>query len=251
MQFPARVTLAASCAALLFAAACSDSTGPAPQSAASLAVHFDSLAVQAAARGDSGSDGYSGRALYLSYLELPAAFGSVPAVVTVQTANGVEHWKGFEIVGVTMSNGVPSDSLYIMAAYRDPDAHTFLVAIFDNSGSQQQIGLFTNDTLVSAPMQRSGATSRSTLGGSCATPPGGLQNPLLTSLVVDECAAATFTTSLSTHFDSTADTDPALSDLSFSNASFNGERIVVSDQTGAEASRVGALLERLEQGKLR
>jgi hypothetical protein len=251
MQFPARVTLAASCAALLFAAACSDSTGPAPQSAASLAVHFDSLAVQARALADGGFGRYAARALYLSYLELPAAYGSVPTVVTVQTANGVEHWKGFEIMGVTMSNNEPSDSLYLMAAYRDPDAHTFLVAIFDNSGSQQQISLFTNDTLAIAPVQRSGATSLSTLGGSCATPPEGLQNPIFTSLVLDDCTAATFATSLSTHFDLTAGTDPALSDLSFSNASFNGERIVVAGEAGAEASRVGALLERLEQGKLR
>jgi hypothetical protein len=251
MQFPARATLAASCAALLFTAACSDSTGPATQSAATLAVHFDSLAVQAAAHRDSGSEGYAARSLYLSYLELPAAFGSVPAVVTVQTANGVEHWKGYGIVGVTMSNGVPSDSVYIMAAYRDPDAHTFIVAIFDRSGSLPQIGLFTSDTLSLTPVQASGTTSHSTLGGSCATPPGGLQNPIFTSLVVPECASATFTTSLSAHFTLTSDTDSALSDLSFSSASFNGVRLVVDNEAGAGASRVGALLERLEQGKRR
>jgi hypothetical protein len=243
MQFPSRVTVAASCVALLFAAACSDSTGPATQSAASLAVHFDSLAMQAAALGDGGSGAFGLRAAMMTFLEIPVAFGAVPTTVAVATSDGVEHWKGVEILDVA-SNGTALDSEYVLVAYRDPDAHTFVFATFADDGAVDGAAFITNDSLLVAATPV-GATSRSFLGAPCDALVAGLQNPFFTSLVLDDCTAATFATSLTLQTPSTPNVDPAFTNISLSAASFSGIRVT---EQSVPTRRVRALLKRLTSG---
>jgi hypothetical protein len=245
MQFPSRVTVAASCVALLFTAACSDSTGPSTQLSASLAAHFDSLYVQADSLSRGGSFWYSVRAELLSALERPLAHGAVPTDLTVTTASGVEHWKGVEMLRVG-SIGTSLDSDYVVVAYRDPDAHTLLFGTFANDGSAEPALLVTNDTVGVFPDYTTGVTARTGLGGGCATPSVRLRNPLVTSLAGAQCSAATFTTSLTLSLLSIPGADSASVILSFSAASFSGIRVAYLPAT---MRRVRALLEQLRQAK--
>ena len=88
MRSPVRLNVAVSLLAISFAIACSDSTGPREPTAAQVAAHFDSIAIDAQAQAETHSS-YSTRNLISTLIELPAALGATPASVNVTTANGV------------------------------------------------------------------------------------------------------------------------------------------------------------------
>jgi hypothetical protein len=247
MRLSARLTLAASCATIALTAACSDSTGPtAAQQAARLAAHFDTLYVQANAKGDSGSNGYYNRAQVMTILEIPTAFGALPSTVTVTTAAGVEHWKGFELEEVIMNGGTPSDSSYVVVAYRESDAHTAFVGFYGSDGSIQDGGLIVNDTLAMNPVTGSSTTSLTSVSGACTTPATTLINPAVTTFAPSTCASAKFTTSMAASFSSSPDIDPALTNVSFTATSFDGERFVEEGASGqSRVRRVREMLQRL------
>jgi hypothetical protein len=248
MRLSARLTLAATCCALVFTSACSDSTSPNnSQDAAHLAAHFDSLYVTAAALGDS-SDGYSRRALLLSYLEVAPAFGATATTVTVTTAAGTEHWKGFELEDVTSNGGTPSDTMYLLVAYREAEAHSVLLAFYGADGSIQDGGIFANDTLSIGASDGSGTTSLTTLGSACTAPSSSLANPMIASLTPLTCNTANFSTSLSLTIPSEPNVDAALTSVSFTSTTFNGVRIVESATGQGVVRRVRALLRNAHSG---
>jgi hypothetical protein len=247
MRFSARLTLAASCVTIAFTTACSDSTGPTPaQQAARLAAHFDTLYVQANAQSDSGRSGYSNRALLMTILEIAPAFGAPPSNVTVTTASGVEHWKGFELEEVTLNGSTPSDSGYILIAYRESDAHTTFVGFYGANGQIQQGGLIVNDTLAITPTSGNSSTSVTSVGGACATP-SGLVNPQLVSFGQSTCESAKFSTAMTANFASTTNVDPALTHVSFTATSFNGERFATGATGVGRVQAARALLQRLHE----
>jgi len=246
MRPTARLSLAATCCAFVFTSACSDSTGPSDaQLAAQLAMHFDSLYVAAASHSDAS---YGTRTLLLSFLELAPALGATATNVTVTTANGTEHWKGFEIADLFV-HGDTTDTSYIVTAYRESEVHTMAVAIYDAAGSIQGGGLLTNDTLNIGAESGSGLTTRTSLGNSCAQPSSALQNPFVFSLRVQSCNVATFGTSIALVLTSTPGADAALTRLSFPTTTFNGVWVVESATTGAAAvRRVRAMLRNTQGG---
>lgn len=248
MRLSARLTLAATCCTLVLTSACSDSTGPNTQDAAHLAAHFDSLYVTAAALGHQGSNGYSARATILTLVEVAPAFGATPTTVTVNTATGTEHWKGFELEDVTTNGGTPNDTTYFVIAYREAEAHTVLFAFYGAGGSVQEAGIVANDTLTIGASQESGATSLASVGSACTAPSSSLVNPLLATLGPLPCNSASFNTSLSLTIPSTPNVDAALTGLSFTATTFNGVR-VVEPATGQETvRRVRALLRNAHGG---
>jgi len=237
MRTIARFRVATSFLVIAIAAACGgDSTGPS-QSPASVAAHFDSLYVQAADLGDSISI-YQSRALLLTLFEVPPAYGAGPSTINVTTANGVEHWKGFEFVDVT-SDGL--DSNYVLLAYRESAAHTLLFAEYDSAGTSTGGALITNDTLGVHVTSGSGTTSLTSTSTTCGTPAATLVNSHITDFTFSSCHLAKFLTSLSLTTQTSASIDPALATISLSSASVNGIRVMDS----AEAStlrRVRAIL---------
>jgi hypothetical protein len=240
MRLPARLFIAATCCALLFTSACSDSTGPdASQDAAHLAAHFDSLYVAAAAHSDTS---YETRTLLLSFLEVAPAFGATATTITVTTANGTEHWKGFEIADLFV-HADTTDTTYIVAAYRESEVHTMLVAIYGQDGRIQSGGLLTNDTLDIGATNGGGSTTRTSLGSTCTQPSSSLQDPLVLTLNVQSCNVATFGTSMTLALPSTPGADVALTSLSFPTTTFNGVWVVESASSGTAAvRRVRAML---------
>jgi hypothetical protein len=242
MRLSARLSLAATCCTVFFTSACSDSTGPSDaQLAAQLAMHFDSLYVSAT---DAGTAADSNRSLPLTYLELAAAFGANASSVTVTTANGTEHWKGFELEDVeTSGSGL---DVFLLVAYRESAAHTMLFASFNADGSFQSGGMFANDTLAFADSVGTGSTSRTSVGDSCVTPSASLANPLVAQVASGySCSKATFNTSLSYSMPSVPSVDPALRSISFSSTSFNGARLTSNPHT---VRRVRGLIRMLNGG---
>jgi hypothetical protein len=239
------VTVAASCVALLFTAACSGSTGPTTPVTAGLAVHFDSLYLQADALDRAGVYRYAMRKEMLSYLELLIAYGAAPTDVVVTTAEGVEHWKGVELQELSPV-GTSLYSRYVLAAYRDADARTLLFATFDDSGAEDGAVLVTNDTLSLDLYHTESGTSFSALAGPCNTPPALLQNDWVTSYPTTACATARFTTSMAMRSQPATGVDSALTALSFSATSVSGVRIVDARPT---TRRVHALWEPLQHAK--
>lgn len=252
MRLFAHLSLAATCCALVFTSACSDSTSPNnSEDAAHLAAHFDSLYVAAAAQAE-GSDGYTGRATLLSLLEVAPAFGATASDVSVTTSSGTEHWKGFELEDVLTSGGTPNDTTYFLVAYREAAVHTVLLAFYGSDGNLQSGGIFTNDTLsIGADDTLStGSTSRSSLGSDCTQPSSSLQNPDVTSLAPLACNAATFGTSMSLTIPSEPNVDAALTSLSFTTTTFNGIRVLEAGDAGeAVVRRVRAMLRKTQSGK--
>ena len=235
MRTTARLRVAATFLVITVAAACgSDSTAPA--SPASVARHFDSLYVDAAARGDS-SDAYANRSLMLTFLELPPALGASPATLTVTTATGIEHWRAFEFDEILSG----SDSGFALLAYRETAAHTVLLLEFDGSGTVQDGVVITNDTLNVQITDGSATTSLTSTSASCGTPSPSLLNPQLGTIQIGSCTLAKFLSSLSITTQTAAQVDPALASLSFNAATINGVRIVDAAQA-ATLRRVRAAL---------
>lgn len=236
-----RLGFLASFAAIALTAACSDSSGPsATETASDIAARFDSIFVDAVARSDSGTNGFETRELVASLLEISAALGATPSTLNVTTASGSEQWKAYEFVELTAPNTTP-DSSFVLLAYREANAHTVLVVFFDSTGSPQTAGLITNDTL--AVQVDSGATSTSLLsvGDACGTPPSTLVNPQFDTPLASSCALASFRTSASLQFETSASVDAALASLTFSLTTVNGIRIVLPPDDSPDR-RVRALL---------
>lgn len=244
MRFPARLALALGCFVPVLVTACSDSTKPdTSQDAAHLAVHFDSLFAEV---GDSGIS--SARGLALSYLEISAALGATPASVTVTTADGTEHWKGYELEEVT-SGGCAQDTSYLILAYRDSDVHTVLLAFFDRDGAPTGEAGLISDTVSVLGSLAQGSTARTSLGGSCTTISSALTNPILGGLNILSCDLAGFETSLSLTSASTPGLDPALTSLTIDAQAFRGARVV--DEFEAATVRRAHLLLQAKPGAKR
>jgi hypothetical protein len=235
MRSPVRLNLVVSLLAVLVAAACgSDSTGPKEPTAAQVAAHFDSIAIQAQAQSET-NEAYSGRSFLATLIELPAALGAVPASVSVTTANGVESWKAYELLAVPSTSS--ADSVFFLLMFRDADAHTALIITFDSTGTGDSGGIITGDTISVNPTSASATTSLTSVSSTCATPSTSLLNPQLASLTIGSCNLAHFTTSVNLTSPSTTGMDAALTSISFSNASVNGAR-VVDQGSGGSVRRV-------------
>jgi len=235
MRSPARLNVALSLVAISFAAACgSDSTGPKPPTASQVAMHFDSIAIQAQTQSQT-NEAYSGRGLLATLIELPAALGATPATVSVTTTNGAERWQAYELVAVPSTNA--ADSVFFLLMYRDADAHTALLITFDSAGVGNGGGIITGDTISVNPSDASGNTTLSSVTSACTTPSASLLNPQLASLSIGTCNLARFTTTLHLTSPATTGLDAALTSVSFTNASVNGVR-VVDGAAGASVQRV-------------
>lgn len=243
MRLLARINIAASLAAVVLTAACSDSSGPsAADQATAIAARFDSIYVDATAQSNGGASAYEARAGIASLLEVPPAFGATPSTITVTTASGNESWKGFEFVDL---NSAGSDSSFVLLAYREAAAHTVLAVIFDSTGAPQFGGLITGDTLSASPNAGSGATTLLSVGAACRTPPSSLTNPEFDTPLVSSCSLATFSTTLTLQFAASPGIDAALESLSFSHTTVNGIRVV----DPLAGRRVNALLHALRSAK--
>lgn len=239
MRSPARLNLAVSLLAISFAVACSDSTGPKQLSAAQVAAHFDSIAIDAQTRSEAHSS-YGTRNLITTLIELPAALGAVPASVNVTTANGVESWKAYELL-VLPAPSSGGDSTFFLLMFRDADAHTAVLATFDGSGTGNGGGIITGDTIAVDPSDASATTSLTSVSGACATPATSLLNPQLASLAIGSCNLAKFSTTLHLTSPSTTGMDAALTSLVFSASTVNGVR-VIDQAAGASVQRVLGIL---------
>jgi hypothetical protein len=241
MRSPARLRIAASFLAISVAAACgSDSTGPGQPTAAQLAAHFDSIAIQANAQSETNS-AYGIRSFLTTLIELPAALGAVPSTVSVTTANGVEQWKAYELLEVLPPSGSNTDSSFVLLAFRDGDAHTAVAVFFDSTGTAEDGGIITGDTIAVNPSQGSGTTSLTSTSTTCATPAASLLNPNLGTLTIGQCNLAKFRTTLSLISPTTPGMDAALTTVTFTNATINGIR--ATDQaSGASLRRLKTML---------
>jgi hypothetical protein len=241
MHSYARIRIAASFLAISAAAACgSDSTGPRPSSAAQLAAHFDSIAIAASAQSDT-NPAYGIRDELATLIEIPAALGATPATVSVTTAAGVEQWKAYELLEVFPPSSGDADSIYVVVAFRDADAHTALAVFFDSTGTAHDGGIITDDTLSLNPSVGSGTTSLTSISTTCSTPAASLANPIIGMFGIAECNLAKFQTTLSLTTPATAGLDAALTSISFTNATFNGVRALDSE-TAAPVRRLKTLL---------
>jgi hypothetical protein len=233
MRNPVRIGIAASLLAISFMTACSDSTGPSGPTAAQTATHFDSIAIQAQAQSDTNS-AYGTRTFLATLIELPAALGATPATVSVTTANGNESWKAYELLELTPAGSTP-DSSYAVLMFRDADAHTALIVFYDSTGTAEDGGLITADTILVSPSDGSGTTSLTSVSSGCTTPSSSLLNPALGTFLNSACSLAQFHTTLSLTMPTTPGMDAALTSLSYTNASVNGVRVV--DQAGGASVR--------------
>jgi len=234
MRSPARLNIALSLLAISVATACSDSTGPKEPTAAQVATHFDSIAIDAQTQSET-HESYSGRNLLATLIELPAALGATPAKVSVTTASGVESWKAYELL-ILPPSGSSSDSTFFLLAFRDADAHTALLVTFDGSGAGNGGGIITGDTISVNPSDASATTTLVSTSSTCTTPSTSLLNPQLASLSFGTCNLAHFTSTVHLTLPATTGMDAALTNVSFSNASVNGVR-VVDAAAGASVQR--------------
>jgi hypothetical protein len=238
MRSSARLNTVVTLLAISLAAACSDSTGPKQLTAAQVAAHFDSIAIQAQTQSQT-NEAYSGRGFLTSLIELPAALGATPSSITVTTAHGNETWQAYELLDIPAS-GSSSDSTFFLLAFRDANAHTAMLITFDGSGAGNAGGIITGDTISVNPSHASGTTRLSSVTTTCTTVSTSLLNPQLASLSFDSCNLALFTTTLSLTFPTTTGLDASLTSVSFTNASVNGVR-VVDQAAGASLRRAAAM----------
>ena len=236
MRLSARFGTAASFIVIALATACgSDSTGPSASDQPSrVAQHFDSIYVQAQGLVNGGDNAFALRTELATLIEVNAAFGAAPAPITITTAGGTEHWKGYEFLEISPS----SDSTYLLLAYRDADAHTIAVVYFNGDGSIEQAALVANDTLAIQPTDGSGSTAVTSTGAACGTISSALSNPMLASVSIASCNLAKFGTAVSLELPSTPNVDTDLTSISFPHTTVNG--ILVVDAN--EARRVNYLL---------
>ena len=241
MRHFVRLTAAAACCTLVLTTACSDSSGPnTSQDPSHVAAHFDSLFVEAQAQGTDAGDA---RAQLLGLLELAPAFGAKPVDVTVTTGSATEHWKGFEIEEVQMDGDTPSDTTYLLLAYRESDAHTVLAAYYNADGAIEDGGVFADDTLSVEATDGTGTSSRTSLGSACPEVSSSLANPEFAQLATLPCNLATFSTSMTLVIPETSGLDPALETLSIPVTTYNGVRIQDAAEAGqGMVRRVRALL---------
>lgn len=226
MHFAPRLTCAAGVIILAATAACGgDSTGPGNGGGMtpSLARHFDSLYVTAKAQSASDTN-YDFRAVALSDLELPAAFGATAANITVTTASGTETWKAMVFEEVLTNSGAPADSGRFILAYRDSDAHTLVVTVILADGSIAGGSLVANDTVVVQASAKAGLVTLTSTGAACNSPPSGLTNLVISTANQATCLSATFGASLNFTFPSKAGVDAALTHVSFPLTTFAGVR---------------------------
>jgi hypothetical protein len=225
MHLAPRFAFVAAIAIITATAACgSDSTGPVDDNTPpSLARHFDTLYTQAKAQSTTDTL-YELRAAALSDLELSAAFGATPTNLTVTTASGTETWKGFVFEEVLANGGTPTDSGRLVLAYRDADAHTFIVTTFLANGSSPGALLVTNDTVVVHANANAGSATLESTGAACPAAPAGLANPVIAIANQATCLSATFSAALTLGFPATAGVDAALTHISFPATTFSGVR---------------------------
>lgn len=239
MRLPARLNIAASLVAIAFVAACSDSTGLNQPTAAQVAAHFDSIAIQAQTQSQTNS-AYSTRGFVASLIELAAATGATPTALTVTTASGTEQWKAYELLDHTGPGADVTDSSYILLMYRDADAHTAVLAEISSTGELPLVGLFTGDTILVSPTSSSGSSTLSSVGATCTAVSSSLLNPLLGTILFSSCNLARFQSSLSITLPATTGLDASLASIDFSTVAINGVRIV--DQAQGSGLRVHDML---------
>jgi hypothetical protein len=134
---------------------------------------------------------------------------------------------------------VPADSGRLLLAYRDADAHTLIVTVQLANGTFVGTSLMANDTVVVHASTASGSITQTDTGASCATPPTGLSNPVITTASQATCLLATYSAALSASFPETDGVDPVLTQLSFPLTTFAGERF--QDPSGELSSRVSSV----------
>jgi hypothetical protein len=240
MRHSVRLAASAACCAVALTAGCSDSTSPDhSQDPSHIAAHFDSLYVAANAEGTDAGDG---RAQLLGLLELAPAFGAKPTDVSVTTGSATEHWKGFELEEVLMDGDTPSDTTYLLLAYRESDAHTVLAAYYNADGAIEDGGVFANDTLSVEATDGTGTSSRTSVGAACGAPSASLANPQFAQFRSLPCNLATFSTSMTLVIPDSAGLDPALTTLSLPLTTFNGVRFQDASAGQGMVRRVRALL---------
>jgi hypothetical protein len=245
MRLSARLNIAVSLLAISAVAACSDSTGPTGPTAAQIAAHFDSIAIQAQAQSQTNQI-YTGRNLLATLIELPAALGATPSAVSVTTVNGAETWKAYQLLAIPSTNA--ADSVFFLLMFRDADAHTALLVTFDSAGVGNSGGIITGDTISVSPTDASASTTLTSVTTACTTPSTSLLNPQLTSLSIGTCNLARFNTSLHLTSPSTTGMDAALTSVSITNVSVNGVRVVES-ASGASVRRVLGMLRAAKANK--
>lgn len=220
MRGVARLFLVMTCCALVLVAACSDSTSPAATlDPAHVAAHIDSLYVAALAKGAPNEDD-------LAFLEIAPALGARPADITVISRRGTEFWRGFVLEIVRTSHGVPTDSTYLITAYRDSNASTILTVEFDGDGTYETGSMVTDSTIELAAAHGTGTIARASIGDACATPSSSLTSPYVTFFATMLCSSATFTSSATIGFPDLPDLDPALLSFTISSTAFDGVRIL-------------------------
>lgn len=240
MRSMARLSLAAACVTVVFAMACSDSTGPnGSLDPSQLAAHFDSLYVAALA---SGTESDVARASDLAFLEVAPAMGAAPVDVTVTTDRATEFWRGFMLEVIYTNAGVPSDSTYLLMAYRDADAHTMLFADYNGDGSFADGSVFTDTTLDVGARLGTGSITRTALGSACATPSSSLVNPVVAHYESLPCNRSTYLASATMEMPNAPVLDLPFQSLSVSATTFNGARFVNTEVVPSIVGGTSALL---------
>ncbi len=240
MRLFARISLAASVAAIVLTAACSDSSGPSmADQATQVALRFDSIYVDATARSNGGSNAYASRALLATLLEIPAASGALPSTINVTTATGLERWKAYEFLNLSAPGA--ADSQFVLIAFREASAHTAIIIFLDSTGTPNLGALTTGDTLSALPNSASAATSLLSVGTACRTPPTSLTNPEFRSPLASACALATFNSSWSLGFAASSGIETALTSLTLTTSTISGLRVIAP----ASAPRRFKALERM------
>jgi hypothetical protein len=210
------LTLAFSFIVIALAAACDGAdgvTGPAPDV---VAMHFDSLYLEAL---HSQAFGELGHAAQLTILEAGVAFGGRQTDIAMRTKNGVEQWNGVEY----LINRDSANADYTFMAYRDADAHTLLYLHFRKNGSLVDARLTTSDSIY-FDGSGTGTTGTSVIGGkSCSTFSPTLQNGALAGFQSEACSIVRFHSSASLDFGSVPRIDAVLGHLEFM-ATFTGEQ---------------------------
>lgn len=198
----------------IIAACGDDSTG---LRAADYARHFDSLYTAAVA---NDANPLSIRRYVLSDLEIAAAFGATPRVVTVTTASGVEQWKGVEFI--SQPNGNLFEFRNVLAAYRESDAHTVLEVEYVSDGSVLRASLLVDDSVDVQGARVSGHSTVTAHRDGCPSP-AALENHIVEAFTIGTCATAEFSSSMAADFAAIPDADPALTHLELGPTTFAGE----------------------------
>jgi hypothetical protein len=212
--------------------ACSnDSTSPSPGAVSGqIARHIDSLVNQALALAAGGQAGYAIRAQILSFAEKPPAFGVAPLDLSVQTNNGVEHWKGFESEEAdTNTQGVFLDSIYELAAYSDSNLSNVIIAWIPVGGDSSSIQgeMIANDTVYVFASSISGTASTASVLGRCSLA-SGLTDTGITQFYNLGCTLDGLDGSVTLTFPPVAGVSNIPTSVTFS-GHFHGPRLVYQD----------------------